>query len=259
MRKLSIFLMVLLFSILVSSNGFAAENVIIAGAGPSTKIVKMFFEELPDSSAYSFEVPPKSIKHAGGIKASSANIFGRTGRPLNEKERKQNKDEIILAQIPVAIVVGQDTGVTKLDMKQLEEIITGKVDNWKALGGADHKITVIGREPTEALFTILKAKYQFFTEAQFDKVFEKDGAIINLMKSPLGKYAIAFGAKPNFENVEEAKIISIDGFRVGVSLGLVYDLSNSDDSLVNSVKAYASSQDWAKNVSAAGYLPPGNL
>lgn len=258
MRKLSVYLIAVFFSVGISFSCFASEMQIIAGAGPSTKIVKMFFEEFPDSSAYSFEVPPKSIKHAGGIKASGTNIFGRTGRPLNEKEKSLNKDEIPLAQIPVAIVVGQDTGVTKIDLKQLEEIITGKIENWKDLGGSDHKITVIGREPTEALFTILKVKYKFFADAKFDRVFKKDEAIVNLMMSPIGKYAIAFGAKPNFENVETARILSIDGFRVGVSLGLVYDLSNSDHALVNSVKTYASSEEWSKTVIAAGYLPPEN-
>ncbi len=260
MKKYLVLLMVVCFGLLVLPNdGHAQEKQVIAGAGPSTKIVQMFFEEFakyPEGKPYSFEVPPKSIKHAGGIKASETYVFGRTGRPLNEKEKKLNKEEIFLARIPVSIVVGPDTGVTQLDMKQLEDIITGKVDNWKAVGGADQKILVVGREPTEALFTILKANYPFFKSAKFEKVFEKDNAIVNFMKSSQGKYAIAFGAKPNFEKVKEVTMVAIDGLRVGVSLGLVYDQSNGGHPLVKAVKTYASSENWAKTVTGAGYLAP---
>ncbi|BBO69016.1 hypothetical protein DSCA_29460 [Desulfosarcina alkanivorans] len=261
MKKALVILMAASFGLVPLTTGYAKEKQVIAGAGPSTNIVKMFFESfstLPDGQPYVFEVPPKSIKHAGGIKASGTYVFGRTGRPLNAKEKQLNKGEIFLAQIPVAIVVGKDTGVTRLDMKQLEAIITGQVGNWRAVGGADHEIFVVGREPTEALFTILKGKYPLFNQAKFDKVFKKDNAIVNFMKSPHGKYAIAFGAKPNFENTDEFKMVAIEGFEVGVSLGLVYDQSNDGNQLVNAVKTHARSHSWAKTVSDAGYMPPGS-
>ena len=77
----------------------AFEFQVVGGAGPSTKVVKKFcaeFSEQPAGKNYRFRVPMKSIKHAGGIKSSDENIFGRTGRPLNEKEKAMNKAEIFL-------------------------------------------------------------------------------------------------------------------------------------------------------------------
>lgn len=261
MNKSVQIVMAAVFCFFMSSGSYAKETQIIAGAGPSTKIVEMFFEQFgktPQGKPYSFQVPPNSIKHAGGIRSSNVSIFGRTGRPLNEKEKKLNKAEIILARIPVVIVVGKDSGVTDLNLKQLKNIINGKVKNWKDVGGNDHPVLVVGREPTEALFTILKNAYPFFKSAKFERTFKKDNSIVNFMKSSYGNYAIAFGAKPNFEDVKEVNIISINNFQVGVSLGLVYDQSNKDHPLVKAVKSYAGSEAWGKIITEAGYMAPEN-
>ena len=45
------------------------------------------------SRNHKFEVEQRSIKHAGGIKASGKYLFGRTGRPLNTSEKQQGKHD----------------------------------------------------------------------------------------------------------------------------------------------------------------------
>ncbi|RJQ51933.1 MAG: hypothetical protein C4530_19445 [Desulfobacteraceae bacterium] len=258
-KKFMILGLILLICFLAQTGSQAAEKQVIAGAGPSTRIVELFFEaygKLPEGGDYSFEIPPKSIKHSGGIKACESFVFGRTGRPLNEEEKKMNKDEIILGQIPVSIVAGSEAGIAKMTIQQLEGVVTGKIRNWKEIGGADKEIQVIGREETEAIFTILKEKHPFFKGAKFSQVFQKDEAIVNYMKSPKGKYAVAFGAKSNFENIAEVQIVAVEGLRAGAALGLVYDLGKKDHPLVKSVKAYAGSKSWVKVITDAGYLPP---
>jgi len=55
-------------------------------AGPSTAIVKLFFEHFgqrPEAKGKTFLVPERSVKHKGGIRASGKHLFGRTGRPLS--------------------------------------------------------------------------------------------------------------------------------------------------------------------------------
>jgi hypothetical protein len=77
---------------------------VVAGAGPSTVVVNMFFEQFSKQFAelgYEFIVPKRSAKHAGGIKCSNNNLFGRTGRPLKEAERALNKEELFLAKVPI--------------------------------------------------------------------------------------------------------------------------------------------------------------
>lgn len=259
MKKLIIAAILILTTFVMGSSLLAAEKQVVAGAGPSTKIVQLFFEKfstLPDANRYEFKIPPKSAKHAGGIRCSSNYVFGRTGRPLNAKEKAMNKGEIFLAQIPVAIAVGPGVGVDTLDMGQLEKIFTGQYKNWKEVGGPDVEILVVGREQTEALFSILKSRYSFFEDAKFSKVFKKDDHIINFLKTPKGKYAIAFGAAPNFEGEEGLKTVSVDGLAVGVSVGLVYDFSNSNHPLVKSVTKYAVSDSWHETIISAGFMAP---
>jgi ABC-type phosphate transport system substrate-binding protein len=261
MKKLIIATVLILTTVMMGASLLAAEKQIVAGAGPSTKIVQLFFDKysvLPDANKYEFMIPPKSAKHAGGIRCSSNYVFGRTGRPLNAKEKAMNKEEIFLAQIPVAIAVGAGVGVDTLDMGQLEKIFAGQYKNWKEVGGPDVEILVLGREQTEALFSILKSKYSFFEDAKFSKVFKKDDHIVSFLESPQGKYAIGFGAEPNFKGVEGLKMVSVDGFEVGVSVGLVYDLSNSNHPLIQSVKKYAGSDSWHKTIKAAGFMAPNN-
>ena len=235
----------------------ASETIIIAGAGPSTKVVEKFCNELssqPGAEGYTFQVPPKSVKHAGGIRASDVNIFGRTGRPLNEKEKALNKDEIFLARIPIAFVAGSDVGVTKLTIGQLEDIYSKKTTNWKQLGGIDKQIFLIGREPTEALYSVLKKDYSFFTGIEFDMIVKKDHLMVGFLgATAAGKRALGFGAKPNLVDLH---IIDVDNFSSGVSLGLVYDLKNKDAKLVEAAKQFAKSDAWAKSLKQDDLLPP---
>ncbi len=232
----------------------AGETQVIAGAGPSTTVVQLFAKNLT-VDGYIFEVPPKSAKHAGGIKNSDEFIFGRTGRPLNDKEKAMNKAEIALARIPIAFAVGSDAEVSTLSLQQLEKVFTGGATAWKDVGGADEPVSTIGREATEALFSVLKKEYPFFSKAKFNSVVKKDHQVVGILRSPQGASTIGFGAKPNFDKAM-VDTIAVDGFSVGVSVGLVYDLKNSDHPLIKAAKELAVSDAWAKKVTAANLLPP---
>lgn len=261
MRRLNTFVLFILGCMVILCNSsVAATKQVIAGAGPSTKIVQLFtdsFSKLPAAKEIEFEVPPKSSKHKGGIVSSNYNFFGRTGRPLNAKEKELNKEEIILARVPIAIVVGKATGITQLTLSQLESIIRGNIINWKEVGGEDNRIIIVGRETSEALFSVLKQDYTFFEQANFEVSFNKDNHVVDYFKkNPESKYAIGFGAMPNFVGVDEINILTIEGFESGVSLGLVYDIKNRFHPVVIAADKHAKSQVWKDIVIQNGLLPP---
>jgi hypothetical protein len=235
----------------------ADQTQVVAGAGPSTKIVHSFFESFSKQSAakgYHFRVPPESVKHAGGIKASDHYLFGRTGRPLNSREKDLNKAEIILAKIPISFAVGEGVVVPAINLLQLEKIITGEYKNWNQLAGKDKKIILIGREPTESVFTILKSSHNFFKAPVFSKVFYKDHEVVKYLQNPKGRYAMGFGARPNFEKVKGLRILPVENFNAGISVGLVYDRSNSDHPLVQSAIKYSKTDSWKNTLTDLGYL-----
>ena len=253
-KKLSIGVMVLL-TLLFSMPSQAGKQM-IAGAGPSTKVVELFvkhFSKQPAVRHYQFMVPPRSVKHAGGIKASSTYVFGRTGRPLNAREKAMNKSEIVLARIPIAFATGEDAGVSSLTLEQVVALYQGKIRRWSEVGGSDSPVVLVGRESTEALFGVLKKVSPAFEKAKFDKVLKKDHQVVTLLKHAEGRGAIGFGAHPNFSDLNR---LQVEGFSAGVAVGLVYDLKNQDHPLVHSAQSYVQTVQWHSAVRELGLLPP---
>lgn len=250
--RLGILGCLLAFSLTLS----AAEKIIIMGAGPSTAVVSLFFKHFsntPAGQAYVFEVVPRSIKHAGGLKASGQHLFGRTGRPLTQDEKALGKEQIFLARIPLAIVVGDGAGVRQISLDQLQQIYRREITNWQQVGGNDVGVILAGREPTEAAFSAIKNTFDFFKRAEFDEVFKRDHQMVNFLESPRGRFALGFGARSNFK---EHNILEVTGFSVGLSLGLVYDLKNEHHSLVKSVRDYANSAHWHEQLLSADFYIP---
>lgn len=240
----------------ISLQAAAQEKLVVMGAGPSTVVAQLFFDQIskhPGASKYIFEIDARSIKHAGGVRSSDTHLFGRTGRPLNDAERSQNKKEIFLARIPVSVVAGRKAGISQLTLAQLESIVTGKIRNWRDVGGADHPILLMGREPTEAAFSVLKSTYPFFSQAVFDETLTRDHQVVNFLRSPKGDYAISFGAKPNFDGMP---VMSIEGFDPSLSIGLVYDAKHSDHPLVQLVQAQAKGSAWQQLLKQTDFYPP---
>ncbi len=75
-----------------------------------------------------------------------------SSRNIKEKEaalaRKKgiNPHEIKVALDGLAVVVNPANPVSKLTMDQLAAVFTGKITNWKELGGKDGKIVLLSRE-----------------------------------------------------------------------------------------------------------------
>jgi len=62
------------------------------------------------------------------------------------KQKGINPNEIKVALDGLAVVVNPDNPVSKLTTDQLAAIFTGKITNWKELGGKDEKIVLLSRE-----------------------------------------------------------------------------------------------------------------
>lgn len=62
------------------------------------------------------------------------------------KQRGINPYEIKVALDGLAVVVNPKNPVSRLTISQLAQIFTGKITNWKELGGQDMKIVILSRE-----------------------------------------------------------------------------------------------------------------
>src|SRR4029077_20027799 len=70
---------------------------------------------------------------------------------------KKRPTEYKVALDGLSVYVNKDNPVKELSMDQLADIFTGKVKNWKDLGGSDLPITVYSRENSSG-------SYEFFKE-----------------------------------------------------------------------------------------------
>jgi len=81
---------------------------------------------------------------------------------FDEKQKLQEAGktakEVIIAWDALAIVIHPSNKVDKLTREQLEGIFTGKIKNWKELGGDDLKIVPYSRETSSGT-------YEFFKES----------------------------------------------------------------------------------------------
>lgn len=75
---------------------------------------------------------------------------------LKMKESGKGNKEVIIAYDALAVVVNPGNKVSQLTREQLEEIFTGKITNWKQVGGADQKIVAYSRESSSGTFEFFK-------------------------------------------------------------------------------------------------------
>ena len=111
-----------------------------------------------------------TIQVTGGESGTgiSALINGTTdvceaSRAMKDTEKKQLADkagappvEITVAKDGLSVYVNDSNPLTELTMDQLKQIFTGKVDNWKAVGGADARIIPYSRENSSGTYVFFK-------------------------------------------------------------------------------------------------------
>lgn len=131
--------------------------------------------------AYKKEVPAFSIAVTGGGSGVglTALLNGTTDIAQSSREIKleeqlklenkgQKAAEVILAYDALSIVVHPENAVSQLTREQLEGIFTGKIKNWKEVGGADLEIIPYARETSSGT-------YEFFKETVLEHKNYKDG------------------------------------------------------------------------------------
>jgi len=78
------------------------------------------------------------------VGAGSVNI-GNSDVPLQDSLKDKGLVETKLVGIPFVFIANSDVAVDNLTQQQYVDIFTGKVTNWKDVGGKDQKITIIHR------------------------------------------------------------------------------------------------------------------
>lgn len=108
-----------------------------------------------------------SIVGGGSGVGISALIDGTTdlamsSRDLKMEEKLKLEDkkvklvETVVGFDALSVIVNPANTVTQLSREQLEDIFTGKIKNWKEVGGANEKIIVYSRESSSGTYEFFK-------------------------------------------------------------------------------------------------------
>ncbi|MCC8145986.1 MAG: PstS family phosphate ABC transporter substrate-binding protein [Bacteroidales bacterium] len=134
-----------------------------------------------EAESYMKKYPSATVTVTGGGSGVgiSALLAGTTditqsSRKIKFDERQKLQEsgksvkEVIIAYDAMAIIVHPENKVTNLTREQLEGIFTGKITNWKEVGGADLKIIPYARETSSGT-------YEFFKESVLKNKNYKNG------------------------------------------------------------------------------------
>jgi len=103
------------------------------------------------------------VNGGGSVTAVSALLSGEADLGMmsrsmkaEEKLKFQQQDqklvEVIIGFDALAVIINPQNKVDKLTIEQIEAIFTGKVDNWKDLGGEDKRIIAVSREASSGTY-----------------------------------------------------------------------------------------------------------
>jgi len=163
--------------------------------------------------------PGASIQVTGGGSGTgiSALINGTTdicnaSRPMKSSEREKLKQrynslgvEIKSAKDGLAVYLNDANAVDALSLDQVKDIYTGKIANWKDVGGPDAKIILYGRENNSGTYVYFRdnvLKGKDFAPAM--QSLPGTAAVVNAVgKDKLG---IGFGGAAYGKGIKFAKI-----------------------------------------------------
>ena len=77
--------------------------------------------------------------------ATGAVNIGNSDVPVANELKDKGLKEFPCVVAPFVFIVNKDVTVDNLSQQQYTDIMTGKIKNWKEVGGADEKITIIHR------------------------------------------------------------------------------------------------------------------
>jgi len=116
----------------------------------------------------------------------------------------KNAIEIPCAKDGLSVFLNKGNKVSELTIQQLGDIFSGKITNWKQVGGDDAKIQLYGRESSSGTFEFFKehvVKTDFSPTCQ---TLPGTAAIVNAVKKD--KYSIGYGGAAYAEDVKDCKV-----------------------------------------------------
>lgn len=234
-----------------------------------------------EAEVYMKKNPGTSIMVTGGGSGVgiSALLNGTTdiaqsSRSLKLDEKMKLNDagkafkETTIAYDALAVIVNPANKITKLTREQLEGIFTGKITNWKDVGGDNEKIVVYSRETSSGT-------YEFFKEHVLNKknyassalLMPATGAIVQSVsqtKGAIGYVGLAYVEK-NVKTIDVSydkgktfvtpNVANAKSKKYPITRPLFYYYLTTTEKIINPFVKFVLSPEGQKIVLNEGYVP----
>ena len=207
-------LAVLTLAVIPASSAFAQEKITIQGSDTLLKMAAL------EAAAFMEKRPGQIIQVTGGGSGTgiAAIINGgvdiaNASRPMKSRERTLaaarggEPFEIPVALDGIAIFVNRANPVRSMTLAQVRGVFTGKINNWRQVGGLDTPITRYSRENNSGTYLFFKeqalGKENFAPDCQN---LPGTASVVNAVSRD--HRAIGFGGLPYGEGV---KILALEG------------------------------------------------
>ncbi|MGM7719681.1 phosphate ABC transporter substrate-binding protein [Metabacillus sp. Hm71] len=129
-----------------SSTNNSSDTIAISGSTSVGPLAEKIAEKYKEKNEVNIEI--NQIGSSAGITNAISGVseIGMSSRDLKEEEKASGLIETIIAYDGIVVVTHPSNKVENLTMEQVKDIFTGKVTNWKELGGDDMEIVVVSRE-----------------------------------------------------------------------------------------------------------------
>lgn len=166
------------------------QTIKMAGSGTITNIAK----EL--AKAYSLKnrdvkIEASQTTSSDGIKAAGDGSIdiGMTSRALNDEEKKTGLIEHVIAYDAVVVIVNKSNKVAELSFEQLKDIYTGKITNWKEVGGNDAPIKLGTRLEGMGSRSVFDDVVKIEKETDSAKVIENNDDVLPYVQNDVNAIA----------------------------------------------------------------------
>ena len=248
---------------LALSHPVMGEEISIVGTGDGVTVLKAIANAFNQQNPGVTVVVPKSIGSGGGIKSvgNDKNIIGRVARGIKDKEKRYGLRYVPYAKIPTVFFVNKSVGITVLTTEQVCNIYSGKVTNWKEVGGNDARIRVVRREEGDSSLTVLLTSFPGFRNISItsgSKTAYSTPENISVVENKadtigFGPYDVAKNAQVDILTINGKKATDA-GYPTAVTLALIFKEKNYRGNIKKFVE-FATSANVHDAIKGAGGMP----